>query len=111
MPRRRPMTPEHLQQIESLFGAALKLKPQQRPAFLESACRGDGALRKEVESLLASHEAARDFMVSPALEVEARAVANDPESMRLSAGIRIGRYQILAPIGAGGMGEVYLAQD
>ena len=48
---------------QTIFGEALALiEPAERAAFLEQACRGDEALRLEVESLLASFQDAGDFL-------------------------------------------------
>ena len=68
----------------------------------------DESLRKEVESLLASHEKDGSFIDSPAYEAAAGMLASDPE---LTVGQKIGHYEILSTLGKGGMGEVYLAQD
>lgn len=54
-----------------------------RAAFLSEACRGDENLRREVESLLAEDDAGASFLESPALEIEARRVAENSENSAL----------------------------
>src|SRR5262249_57406436 len=78
------MEPERLREIERLYHAALEREESQRTAFLEKACAGDAALRREVESLLA-HDAAATLMDSPAIEVAARGLAEDRREARGAA--------------------------
>jgi serine/threonine protein kinase/Tol biopolymer transport system component len=103
------MTPERYKQIGEAYHAALDLAPAERASFLDRICAGDPGLRREVESLIASHERAGDFFVAPALAVAAEMLAKDGADDLI--GQAVGRYQILSLVGAGGMGRVYLAED
>ena len=102
------MTPERWQKVKEIFQATLERAPEERSAFLASACGEDEALHSEVESLLASHEKDGSFIDSPAYDAAAGMLASDPE---LTVGQKFGHYEILSTLGKGGMGEVYLARD
>ncbi len=114
------MTSEHWQQVESLYHAASEKEPSLRSAFLDQACHGDEELRGEVESLLAQENSPGTFLERPIWEVAAESeegthrIESVPRiggDISLPAGTRLGPYEILAPIGSGGMGEVYRARD
>lgn len=103
------MTPERYQQITRLHQAALELTPNQRAAFLAQACAEDDELRREVESLLEHDAESEGFLAAPALTVAAQLLAREQRAK--AAGERISHYQVVSLLGAGGMGEVYLAED
>ncbi len=102
------MNPEQWQKIEGIFQQGLAIEPSRRPAFLDNACSGDNALRREVESLMTAHEQAGAFLETPAVEQAMKVV--DAASRESFTGRVIGPYRIIHGIGAGGMGDVYLAE-
>ena len=95
--------------VERLYHAALTRPADERAAFLAGACAGDEELRREIESLLAQ-SASADAVLTRGAAVAAAGLVSDVGRSVLT-GRRLGAYQILAPLGAGGMGEVYRARD
>ena len=96
-------------QVKEIFGDALEIAPENRPLFLDKVCADDETLRREVESLLASSENGSLFMEENAVAYVADVITGGGE--KLKAGKCFGHYEIVSQIGAGGMGEVYLAKD
>src|SRR5436190_17142360 len=107
--RRNRMKAERWKRVNDLFQSAAERAPEERAAFLDQACQGDESLCREVQSLLASSERAKNFIESPAFQVAPELLTNDRAGA--SVGALIGHYRIESLIGAGGMGEVYLARD
>ena len=112
------MTDERWRRVKALFQAAVERPVEERAAFLAAATGDDVELRREVESLLTSDTSDTGFLdrlpvasASVLAPLAATSVNPTRSPSALAAGRRVGLYEIVAPLGAGAMGEVYRARD
>ena len=89
---------------ETIFSAALNKSDEDRRAYLDQACGDDNDLRARVEQLLAAHDNPDSIFDSPADTQAAQSSA--PKLPK-----RLGDFEIVRPIGRGGMGVVYEARQ
>jgi eukaryotic-like serine/threonine-protein kinase len=92
----------------TIFLTALDCAPDQWPAFLKEACGENGALLARVNYLLDAHQAMGSIHVSG---TRSAISPLDPLPVTERAGTVIGPYKLLQPIGEGGMGIVWLAEQ
>ncbi len=103
------MTAKQWELVKELYQTALECSPAQRASFLEQNER-DEMVRAEVHRLLGVHNRLGSFLSSPPFVDPRRTGANPLE--RLTPGeVLAGRFRIVNFVAAGGMGEVYKAED
>ena len=93
------------EQAKEIFGQALDRPSVERDAFVHGACRGDVALKEEVDRLLELHASSGSFLDGPALELRESSPVFD------AGAVVSDRFRIVHSIGRGGMGQVYEAID
>lgn len=93
------MTPERWKKLDEIVQRALEMKVDDRSAYLDSECRGDPILRREVESLIAYQQDVSRFLEQPAVKDAALLMAN--ASAVSLEGRSISHYKLARKIGEG----------
>ncbi len=102
-----------LARVREVYERVVDLEGADRDRMLREVCGPDDTLRSEVEALLRAGQDARSFMENPpsAVSLEELAAIASTDSGTFRKGEKFGAFTLLEPLGQGGMGVVYMAEQ
>lgn len=103
------MSPSDMRRLEELFHQAAQLRGDERAAFVARIKASEPELGLELQALLEASDREGTFMGVPAIDAALEVIAEAASDVH--TGRSLGRYTVVSPIGKGGMGEVFLAED
>lgn len=99
------LTPEDWQQVKNIINQLIELPDIEIPASIDSMCQGQTHIKTAVMDLMGVHLSGHGHTLTP----QKSAAQTLIDKITLKPGAQIAKYQIVRPIGSGGMGQVYLA--
>jgi tetratricopeptide (TPR) repeat protein len=102
--------------VRPLLERLLELPEREQAAYLEEACGGDASLRQRLMRMVEDERSDGAFLETPVFG--APPLAGDQgggsgaggEPTHLAPGVVLGPWKLVEPLGAGGMGTVWLAE-